>query len=199
SMAWVFDAPRVEPAVFLPWIQRRIGISIEHKRVGSLRDTSGDAVVNCTGLGARTLADDQSMRAVYGGIVVVEPGMLDLTVSISDDRRASDRRDTDFFYSIPRRNEVVLGGTAEPCSDDRSLVVTDAEREGILARCRAAGLEPPRVIRCYGGLRPFRPSVRVERDPRDPRVIHNYGHGGAGYTLSWGCALDVVKLVGEHA
>lgn len=26
-------------------------------------------------------------------------------------------------------------------------------------------------------------------------IVHNYGHGGAGYTLSWGCALDVVRII----
>ncbi|HUP65002.1 MAG TPA: FAD-dependent oxidoreductase, partial [Thermoanaerobaculia bacterium] len=47
------------------------------------------------------------------------------------------------------------------------------------------------------GLRPGRPAVRVERDLEDPRVIHNYGHGGSGFTLSWGCAEDVLRIVRE--
>jgi D-amino-acid oxidase len=39
--------------------------------------------------------------------------------------------------------------------------------------------------------------VRLERDRlRDGRIaIHNYGHGGAGFTLCRGCAEDVAKLV----
>jgi len=47
------------------------------------------------------------------------------------------------------------------------------------------------------GLRPFRKSgIRLEKDRLGSRtVIHNYGHGGAGFTLSWGCAGQVVKLV----
>ncbi|HMC79917.1 MAG TPA: FAD-dependent oxidoreductase, partial [Acidimicrobiia bacterium] len=45
------------------------------------------------------------------------------------------------------------------------------------------------------GLRPFRrDSVRLEREP-GARVIHNYGHGGSGVTLSWGCAEEVSALV----
>jgi D-amino-acid oxidase len=53
------------------------------------------------------------------------------------------------------------------------------------------------VLRDQTGLRPVRPTVRVEREGR---VVHNYGHGGAGYTLSWGCAQEVVRLlVGEAA
>jgi D-amino-acid oxidase len=45
-------------------------------------------------------------------------------------------------------------------------------------------------------LRPGRPQVRVEASLlRDGRtVVHNYGHSGAGFLLSWGCALDVVDL-----
>jgi D-amino-acid oxidase len=49
------------------------------------------------------------------------------------------------------------------------------------------------------GLRPFRAkNVRVERELRRPsRIIHSYGQGGAGWSLSFGCAEDVLKLVEE--
>jgi D-amino-acid oxidase len=36
---------------------------------------------------------------------------------------------------------------------------------------------------------------RVRLDQQESIVVHNYGHGGAGFTLSWGCALDVVRIV----
>ena len=46
------------------------------------------------------------------------------------------------------------------------------------------------------GLRPARESVRLEAEKFDNRtVVHNYGHGGAGFTLGWGCAQDVVSIV----
>jgi len=50
------------------------------------------------------------------------------------------------------------------------------------------------------GLRPGRPTVRLEEDARDepgPRILHNYGHGGAGITISWGCADELTALVME--
>ena len=37
-------------------------------------------------------------------------------------------------------------------------------------------------------------NVRVEAEPRT-RIVHNYGHGGSGVTLSWGCATEVADLV----
>ena len=57
-----------------------------------------------------------------------------------------------------------------------------------------------RVIRTTVGLRPYRPSgflLRTEKlDAKT--VIHNYGHGGAGVTLSWGCADEVVSIAGTR-
>jgi D-amino-acid oxidase len=52
-----------------------------------------------------------------------------------------------------------------------------------------------RVIRTIVGLRPFRPSGFVVRGEKldDKTVIHNYGHGGAGITLSWGTAQLAVE------
>ena len=49
------------------------------------------------------------------------------------------------------------------------------------------------------GVRPYRPGgVRLELVPEPlagKRLVHNYGHGGAGITLSWGCASVVTDLV----
>ena len=49
------------------------------------------------------------------------------------------------------------------------------------------------------GLRPFRPQVRLEAEPSGsgPLVVHNYGHGGAGVTLSWGCAREAAGLAAQ--
>ena len=44
------------------------------------------------------------------------------------------------------------------------------------------------------GLRPARPAVRLEAEGR---VVHCYGHGGAGVTLAWGCAGEVAALLGS--
>lgn len=52
------------------------------------------------------------------------------------------------------------------------------------------------------GLRPFRnTNVRCEREKRnDPQgkravIFHSYGHGGAGFSLSWGCARDIADSI----
>jgi D-amino-acid oxidase len=70
--------------------------------------------------------------------------------------------------------------------------------QAILARCVA--LEPDladaRVLSHAVGLRPGRPEPRLETERRDGGVVvHNYGHGGGGVTLSWGCAEEVVRHV----
>src|SRR3954452_18061226 len=53
-----------------------------------------------------------------------------------------------------------------------------------------------RVIRTVVGLRPFRPSGFVVKPEAfgDKTVIHNYGHGGGGMTLSWGTSHLAVEL-----
>lgn len=62
------------------------------------------------------------------------------------------------------------------------------------------------ILQLTTGLRPFRPAgYRVERErlPDGRSVVHNYGHGGSGVTISWGTAEDAVALVveakGRHA
>jgi len=51
----------------------------------------------------------------------------------------------------------------------------------------------------YRYIRKKEDGLRLEReDLFDKLIIHNYGHGGAGVTLSWGCAQQVLRLL-EHA
>jgi D-amino-acid oxidase len=98
------------------------------------------------------------------------------------------------MYAIPRTNDCVFGGTNE-LSDN--LAADAATTSRIVAECsRVLDIEKPKVLSVRVGLRPFRKSgVRLERYClRDGRtVIHNYGHGGAGFTLSWGCAREVLQ------
>ena len=86
----------------------------------------------------------------------------------------------------------VLGGTA--IEGEWSRTPEPAVAASILER--AARIEPrladARVLRHKVGLRPARPAVRLERVGD---VVHCYGHGGCGVTVSWGCADDVVGLV----
>ncbi|MCP3167963.1 FAD-dependent oxidoreductase [Myxococcus qinghaiensis] len=103
-------------------------------------------------------------------------------------------------YVIPRAHDCILGGTVE---EGNASLVPDAEAaRGILAR--TAPLLPPgaqlNVVEHKVGLRPGRPTVRLEAEVFGERVVvHDYGHGGAGVTLSWGCAEEVVQLVSAHA
>ena len=180
--AWKYRAPRVEPAVFLPWIAT--DLRIERRRVDDLDAEPGDVVVNCTGLAARTLAGDAALAPLFGQVVITELGDHDPSVTVTDER------DPDaIFYAIPRRGELVLGGCALP----RDVAAIDpAITERIVERARSLGLPIGPIKRARAGLRPARDTVRLERVGR---IVHNYGHGGAGYTLCRGCAEDVARLV----
>jgi D-amino-acid oxidase len=99
-------------------------------------------------------------------------------------------------YVLPRVTDCILGSTVEPGRED---CASDPQAtEAILARC--AVLEPrlrrARVLGVAVGLRPGRPEVRLEaEEPRPGQLlVHDYGHGGAGVTLSWGCANEVLEL-----
>ena len=185
--AWEFESPRVEPALHLRWLESRLERPIEMARVDRLDEVPGDVVVNCAGMGARRLGNDTSLRALLGQTVIVAPGEVDLHRMYGDQRDLSA-----MLYVIPRRAEVVIGGCALPFEGDVPPPPDPALREAFLERAQAAGFRHGPVLRDAVGLRPVRAEVRVERDGR---VIHHYGHGGAGYTLARGSAAEVLALV----
>jgi D-amino-acid oxidase len=167
---------------------RELGGRIRPARLDAL--PAQRLVVNASGLGAARLAADPTMYPVRGQVIVLDnPGLTDWLCD-------EDEVDGALTYVLPRRDDVVVGGTAQE-HDDR----TDpdpAEAAGILDRARALvpALAGARIRAHRVGLRPARPAVRLEVESAPDRtVVHCYGHGGAGVTLSWGCAEDVVRLV----
>ena len=147
-------------------------------------DLAFDLVINCAGIGAKTLVQDVDLEPHRGQVAIV-PKIDNLSCAIVSD-------DAPLMYAIPRANDCIFGGTND-LSEDRH--VDPAATARVVAECsRVLNIENPKVLTERVGLRPFRKSgVRLERGKlRDGRaVIHNYGHGGAGFTLSWGCAQEI--------
>lgn len=186
--------PVVDMAVHLAWLAARLadaGATVVTGRVAELSAAlrGVDVVVNCAGLGARELAGDQSVSPVRGQIVVVEQfGLSEWLLDQHDPDRLT--------YLVPRGATVILGGTAE--DGDAGREVRPATAEAVLARC--ASLDPrvagARIVGHRVGLRPARPSVRLDTElTAGGPVVHCYGHGGAGVTLAYGCAVEVLAQV----
>ena len=150
-------------------------------------DRKFDLVINCAGIGARELVGDADLEPHRGQVAIV-PKIKGLACAIVCD-------DEPLMYAIPRANDCVFGGTND-LGDN--LAADPATTQRIVVECsRVLKIDKPPVLAERVGLRPFRKSgVRLERcHLRDGRtVVHNYGHGGAGFTLSWGCAREVLEV-----
>jgi D-amino-acid oxidase len=193
-----FDGIVVDMRRYLDWLRARVlalGGAIEQRAVDTLEEALAvrRIVVNCTGLAARELCDDRQLFPIRGQLVRVrDPG---LAAVILDERTSGE-----ITYVVPRGDDVVLGGTSEVGDDD--LAIRPDAADSILARCRALvpGLASADVVAHVVGLRPGRATVRLEPQRlQGGLVVHDYGHGGAGVTLSWGCAAEVVSLVAAGA
>jgi D-amino-acid oxidase len=185
-----FVAPLAEMSAYLPWLRRQV--TFVTRRVDRLDEALREApiVVNATGLAARELAGDPAVYPARGQIVLVANPGLDTSVRVAGEPGT---------YVHPRTRDVVLGGTWQV--DDWNTTPDPAVRDAILARCRALvpELAGAPIVGERAGLRPVRrggPRVAAEA-VGGGTIIHAYGHGGAGMTLSWGCADDVVRLCAE--
>jgi D-amino-acid oxidase len=191
---YVFTAPIIEMPVYLRWLMSRFergGGAIEYRLLGSIEEAlaMSRVVINCAGLGARDIVSDPRLMPIRGQIVRVRNPGLSRFVLDEDDPAG-------ITYIIPRRDDVILGGTAD--EDQWDTTPDPAVADAILRRCIA--IEPrladAEILEHKVGLRPGRDAIRLEREDRGGRVIvHQYGHGGAGVTLSWGCAEEVVALL----
>lgn len=193
---WSYSAPVFDMPRYLDYLWQRAagsGASIEitGQPVRDLRDLAARSavVINCAGLGARALVPDPELSGAWGQLVVVEnPGIEGFFSDFPESLEPT--------YFIAHDDHVILGG--QVVRDRADLAPDGAMADRARQRCYEAEprLERSRVISVRTGLRPVRPMVRLEREERDGMlIIHNYGHGGSGVTLSWGCARAVLALL----
>lgn len=180
------------------------------KTVGEqlLKDLSADAIVNATGLGAKELAEDDDVYPVRGAVRRVEntrrgqfrhlneaylvPAQLD-----------SNKHPTKTVFIVPRNDDVLyVGSIIQPNHYDKTLSPDSPEvqimwdRAGeFMPRLRHAGFFPGYTF--AQGLRPFtKRNAKVRADEgADFPLVHNYGHGGSGWTLGIGTARCVVIIL----
>lgn len=199
---WEMELPVIETTPYLRYLTGRfqeLGGQMEQGEIGSISEltAANRIVINCSGVWAKDVANDPGVYPIRGQVIRVAPHP-DLNFGVMDD--------TDHnvpVYIIPRSGDVVLGGTAQ--QGNWNLNVDPQDTENILRLCAALNpaVKEAQILNQAVGLRPGRDTVRLEletvADVANCAIIHNYGHGGAGITLSWGCADEVAQLATEFA
>lgn len=190
--AFISTVPLIEPFLYLPYLFQRFlnnnGTYLQQE-ISNLEEVSvlDKLVINCTGLGAKKLCNDDDLQPMRGQILRCKkmniPSFADSTIP------------GDLCYIINRSNDCVIGGT--DYLDDYNLNVEQSDTAKIIKRLLQVSLskEKPEIVEEIVGLRPKRSSVRFEFDKKFPTIYHNYGHGGAGFTVAWGCAIELVKKI----
>ena len=208
-----FESVCINTAIYLPWLVSqclRNGVVFKRAVFDHVGDAasvhhasnSADLVVNCTGLSARKLGgvEDQAMTPIRGQVVVVRNDAHAM-YSISGTDDGSD----ELAYIMTRAagGGTILGGCYQEgnwdSQPDPNLAVRIMERA--VALCpnltKGKGIEHLSIIRHGVGLRPLRRGgTRLEKEIiRGVRVVHCYGHAGAGYQSSYGSCQEVISLV----
>ncbi|MDA0243878.1 MAG: FAD-dependent oxidoreductase [Chloroflexi bacterium] len=192
---YAFTAPVIDMSLYLEYLlsrYRALGGTITQRPLANLAEVQqGQPIVNCAGLGARELVGDEALFPIRGQIVLVKAPQIQRC-------RMDDHGRYQICYIIPRQNDVVIGGVAQEGNWD--MAVDEATAAEIIRKAQAfePALADMEIVAHKVGLRPGRAAIRLEREETAAGpVIHNYGHGGAGVTLSWGCAAEVAALVGN--
>jgi len=193
NSGFALTVPLMDTTIYLDYLRQRLtnagGAIQDGVRFEKVEDVDPTfaLVINCAGFGAKALTHDVDLEPHRGQVAIV-PKINGLTCAMVCD-------DAPLMYAIPRARDCVFGGTNEL---RQNLALDPKSTARIVAECsRVLKIDNPPVLAERVGIRPFRKSgVRIEREwLRDGRmVIHNYGHGGAGFTLSWGCAREIVSL-----
>ena len=187
--------PAIDTPTYMPYLLRQFAASggqIVQREVSDLAELTAqfDLVVNCAGVWAGELVADTAVAPIRGQIIRASKpaGLPDEIVHLDAEVYST--------YIVPRRNDVILGGSKQ--RGDWRLAPDPALAEDIWRRCLSLqpALKEAEILEHRVGLRPGRPEVRLELEEREEgtAVIHNYGHGSIGHTLAWGCAAEVVAL-----
>jgi D-amino-acid oxidase len=194
---FAYNTLQIDTSIYLLQLQQhflQLGGKIEQRKLNSLNELNNySIIINCAGLGARQLVNDKKIYPIRGQMVkITKPKDLDFAIV-----HMSVQHLTCVF---PRQHDCVVGGTIEPNEWDTTPDTVKTQQMLERAIKLVPQLAQEKIIESVVGLRPAREEVRLELEHihQKPIIIHNYGHGGAGITLAWGCAEHVLQLVNEY-
>lgn len=202
---------------YLMALVERKGATLETREVKDLyangqellNDFGAQVIVNATGLGSKELVGDNDVYPVRGAIRRVENTRRSQFRHLNDAylvpaQKGPDEKPTKTVFIVPRNDDILyVGSIIQPNNWTLNLTEESPEVQQMWDR---AGDFMPR-LRHAGfvnhfpfaqGLRPFTKNnakVRADEKARFP-LVHNYGHGGSGWTLGIGtarCAVDIVE------
>lgn len=216
-----FTSVCINTALYLPWLASqclKMDVKIRRGIVSHISEAAdlhfsgqrADIVINCTGLSSLRLGgvEDETMFPSRGQIVLVrnDPKLISM-VSSTDDGPS----ESTYIMTRAAGGGAVLGGSTHrhnwESQPDPNVAVRIMQRAIKLSPDlvpEGKGIEALSIVRHGVGLRPMRSNgIRLEKDiisdsnGQKVTVVHNYGHGGAGYQTSYACADIVGKLVKE--
>ena len=190
--------PLIDVPVYMPWLRSNIqkkGAEFKVIELASISDVPADydVIINCSGLGAKTLVNDPTVFPIRGQIVRLErPEHINNSYRVVHEPPG-------LTLILPRSGDLLLGGTTS--DSDFNTDPSDDDTQEIINRCSRVlpELKNLKVLGSQAALRPGRETVRLESEVLDNGkvLIHNYGHGGSGYTIGYGCADDVLQIVNK--
>lgn len=185
--------PLIDTSIYMAYLMdvfRKLGGTITQQTIHNFNELS-DAkfIINCAGLGARQLSNDHSLFPIKGQVIrMSKPEHLDYGIVEYED---------EMTYIYPRFHDCIVGGTAE--ENQWELAYDETAANDLLKRATqlCPSIQSAKILEHKVGLRPARSEVRLDAQPLNSNttIIHNYGHGGRGFTLSWGCAKEVCSLI----
>lgn len=188
--------PLIDTSIYMPYLMQKfkaLGGTIIQEQIHNLHEIENiNIIINCSGVGARQLVHDKKVFPIRGQVIrLTKPKELNYGIVEFED---------EMTYIYPRHDDCIVGSTAEENQWDLHYdrKAASAILERAIKLCPLLNSEE--ILEYKVGVRPSRNEVRLEVEPFSTKtiVIHNYGHGGRGFTLSWGCAREVLKLINRY-